>query len=543
MIMVSIFIGNGAGAEDFAYPLYKFPVTKEVLWSPDGMRVAVISNKSDVAIWNHEYNTTVSLGKSKKEIVTAAWSPDGRYLATGTVGGTIIIWDSVLGEESFRVIVQVDKPIKKIIWSPDSKKIMSIIENAAPRLWAMDKSGRLNLGDSNPQHITGTPQASWSPDSIYIAAAGLEGVRFISLYSVTIFNVSTGQLSKSLKAEHTNAPIGLVAWTPQGDYIAVGYLDNTVIIWDAVAGKSKFIIENTSKLNCFAWSPDGLKLALGLADHIALLDLLEKKALRFRINKNFKSLAWNSSSSNILATAAEDTKAYIYNLDGKITYVLPHKRAVESAAWNQKDETRVLTATKNSRYMWGLTDIPMTPAMRPALDFLVGLRFLPLEQQKDALEKSSYFFSIEALHSLTHLIIIEEQGLIGTGPWLAVKIPMLTLNLRNLHINDLTGLDAIVGKKNIHTVDLRDNALEAVPNNAFAGFDSLRYILLDNNKIQSLSADSFKNIPHLQWINIANNQLSPEVIQKFKDDMKLIAPKAIIISKPLGQNQEDESVQ
>src|SRR5580765_8983360 len=57
-----------------------------------------------------------------------------------------------------------------------------------------------------------------------------------------------------------------LAWSPKGDWLAVGTLDGSVYILDTAAGKESQKIATGQSLLAVAWSPDGKTLAVSQSD-------------------------------------------------------------------------------------------------------------------------------------------------------------------------------------------------------------------------------------------------------------------------------------
>ncbi len=61
-------------------------------FSPDGARLATLSQDGTARIWNRDGGLEATLHHAAP-VAHAAWSSDGSWLATGTLAGTLMIWD------------------------------------------------------------------------------------------------------------------------------------------------------------------------------------------------------------------------------------------------------------------------------------------------------------------------------------------------------------------------------------------------------------------------------------------------------------------
>ena len=100
--------------------LGKGSITGNIVFSPDGMRLAVASA---IGIWIYDARP----GKEKEldlftehtEDVTAlAFSPDGSILASGSRNSTIKLWDAVTGKH-ISMFKGNDEHVTALVFSPD----------------------------------------------------------------------------------------------------------------------------------------------------------------------------------------------------------------------------------------------------------------------------------------------------------------------------------------------------------------------------------------------------------------------------------------
>jgi len=69
-----------------------------VAWSPD--RTTIASAGGDVQLWNsfsgkHIFTYTKHATANTSEVLAVAWSPNGKYIASGGMEGTAQIWHAV----------------------------------------------------------------------------------------------------------------------------------------------------------------------------------------------------------------------------------------------------------------------------------------------------------------------------------------------------------------------------------------------------------------------------------------------------------------
>jgi WD40 repeat protein len=133
-----------------------------------------------------------------------------------------------------------------------------------------------------------------------------------------------------------------VALAPGDRYLASGYAGGNVFIsdldnhWKTVA----MLPASYGAANAVAWSADGQYLAVGYANNIAVVYNVNSQALAFNLNHQaaVNSVAWNTSSgSYILASGAADGTVSVWNLGAATpvqTVYTRNTKSILSVAWN-----------------------------------------------------------------------------------------------------------------------------------------------------------------------------------------------------------------
>ncbi len=82
-----------------------------------------------------------------------------------------------------------------------------------------------------------------------------------------------------------------------------------------------------------------------------------------------------------------------------------------------------------------------------------------------------------------------------------------TLNLAGLNITNLNNLSEIPGIETITELDLSNNLLPSIPNNAFSFLPKLQVLILDHNQIATIEPLAFNNLKQLQGLYLDHNKL------------------------------------
>jgi WD40 repeat protein len=67
-------------------------------------------------------------------VVTVAWSPDGKYIASGSEDNTIIIWNPENGK-FMQKLQGHTKPVRSIVWTKSSDQLVSCSEDGSVKIW------------------------------------------------------------------------------------------------------------------------------------------------------------------------------------------------------------------------------------------------------------------------------------------------------------------------------------------------------------------------------------------------------------------------
>ncbi len=236
---------------------------------------------------------------------SVAWSPDGKWLATGSADKTAKVWDAASGQEQLTLRGH-SKGVDGVAWSPDGKRLATRSGDKTAKVWdAANGRELLTL------HVRGgrVDSMAWSPDGIKLATGSADG-------EAEVWDVDSGQELLTLRG-HVKA-VRIVAWSPDSNRLATGSWDGTARVWDAASGQERIVLRDRgNSVGSMAWSPDGKRLATGSVEGIAQVwDAVsghELQALRGH-GEAVYSMSWSPDGKR-LATASFDKTAKVWDAD------------------------------------------------------------------------------------------------------------------------------------------------------------------------------------------------------------------------------------
>jgi WD40 repeat protein len=194
-------------------------------------------------------------------VASAALSPDGTRIATGSWDRSVKIWDAASG----RVVAKLPELhtgyINSVCYSPTGDVLLTASDDGTARLWNATTSEPLPIilrGHQGP-----VQQACYSPDGARILTAGAD-------HTARLWNAQTGAEVAKL-AEHSREVLS-VAFSANGRRIITGSADNRAIVWDAVTGERiQALAGHTAGVTAVALSPDASRALTGSQDNTAKL--------------------------------------------------------------------------------------------------------------------------------------------------------------------------------------------------------------------------------------------------------------------------------
>ncbi len=234
----------------------------KIAFSPDGRFFASVSkDNSTILLWDRSSGTQTTLNAHRDltSDLNIAFSPDGKTIAIGN-SGTISIWDTITGEQKSSVTSDLIDSNNFIKILPDGETIVCVNWGGLISLWNMS-TGKLEKSIVDIDHTAPMWGTTLSPDgkTVAVGSGDLDG-------NIYIIDLNTSDLM--LKLSGHSGDVNCLVFSPDGKTIAsASYVDETIRLWDTNTGEHKRTLTgHTGDILGLAFSPDGKTIASGSGD-------------------------------------------------------------------------------------------------------------------------------------------------------------------------------------------------------------------------------------------------------------------------------------
>ncbi|MBN2809411.1 MAG: WD40 repeat domain-containing protein [Deltaproteobacteria bacterium] len=321
-----------------------------------------------------------------ERVYCVAFSPDGRYLVSGSVNRQVNIWEVGATE-----LADYMKGHTKFVWSlafsPDGKTLASTSGDGCVFLWDIQSRSHYRIEESHYALTLPLYGVAFSPTGEYFAAGCMDGI-------VRLWSTASRRPPWKLKG-HTSE-VYSVAFSPDGRFLASGGNDFTVRLWSVADKTEKEILTRPGcRVSCVIFSPDGRQLAYASTDtNIYIVDLASRES---QILSGHQDLVWSiafSPDSRLLISGANDHSVRLWDVaSGRQIQILEgHQGEVNSVAFSPDGKLAASAADDQTVRVWDLSLFYERPE--------IYLRLLADQEKESAIDDELIHFINSHRHSL-----------------------------------------------------------------------------------------------------------------------------------------------
>jgi WD40 repeat protein len=277
----------------------RVPNLSELVFSPDGERLAARGISTSVPVWDVASREPLLFIGNAEYVLSLAWSAGTNLLATGTRDGAVLLWDIDEQDEPVAELSGYPRPVRALAFTADGKTLAIGLGGSLPG----DGGSVIHLTDI----ATGTPRGmltghkksvtslAFTPSGEALVSSGDEGAMVvwdvprasyltyfdgqgIKQESALAFSRDGALLASGdggggihVRVLNTGAPtvipsahggrVSGLSFDPAGRLVSAGE-DGALRLWEPDSGDtSRVLFESSSRLTDVQFSPDGSKLA------------------------------------------------------------------------------------------------------------------------------------------------------------------------------------------------------------------------------------------------------------------------------------------
>jgi WD40 repeat protein/transcriptional regulator with XRE-family HTH domain len=324
-------------------------IVMSIAFSPDERTLASGSLDGSVKLWDVESGAPLWTVGPINGLLSLAFAPDGRTLASGGNETTIRLWDAKLGT----ALADLPHPgaVFSLAWSPDGCLLASGGFDGHIRLWQRQPTGPALCVQTLSRHSNLVRGLAFAPDGSRLASASWDG-------SVKLWEIESGRCVQTLVG-HT-ARVQALAWSPDGGTLASGGSDHTIWLWDAHQGNARAALQgHTADVYGLTFTPDSRHLLSGSDDGTLRLWEVERGE-SLRVLQGYAAALYDvdwSPDGTQLASAGWDTVVSLWEVAGRGGGTPPrllrgHRMTVYGVAWRPDGSLLASSGWDNAIRLW-----------------------------------------------------------------------------------------------------------------------------------------------------------------------------------------------
>ncbi len=251
--------------------------------------------------------------------------------------------------KTLRIYRGHDKEVTGVKWSRNGDCIASSDKGGNIDVWNSLNGIRL-ISTLDHKKIFGYTSCSWSPNGKYLAAGYLNGL-------IQAWDVNSNHNHWS-NQNHVDS-VWALDWSSDNKWIASASNDKTVQVWDVLSNNILKYLNHSEPVYDVSWSPDGNYLASGNKDgKVQIWDAVSGQKLKqFNSGQPVYAVSW-SLDGKWIASGDVDGVVQIWNVASGHKYRTNrcHTHAINAVSWSPDGNYLASGSKDKTVRVWNMTD-------------------------------------------------------------------------------------------------------------------------------------------------------------------------------------------
>jgi WD40 repeat protein len=311
-----------------------------VTFSPDGKYILTGSGDATAKLWDLNGNLIKTFFGHAGYVNSVAFSPDGRSIVTASTDRSARLWD--LNGKVIRDFIGHRRSVSSVAFSPDGKELLTGSSDNTARLWDLEG----NVIQEFRGHISSVNSVAFSHDGQHILTGSSDS-------TAILWNLKGEQLKVLRK--HLDI-VNTVTFSPDGQTIVTGSGDKTVILWDLNGSLIRIFSGFPGEVNDVVFSPDGKNILIGAsAGYAILLDLKGNEIKEFK-GHTIKVIAVGFSPDGTkIVTGSGDCTAKLWDLNENLNQVYnEHTGKINSVKFSKDGKEFLTGSSDKTARLWDI---------------------------------------------------------------------------------------------------------------------------------------------------------------------------------------------